>query len=64
MYRKLNKYLDSEQQNLTLSQKAIMFINALDEISSTLVGMRRVEYVKNILSCMTLHSDTNLKKYW
>ncbi len=64
MYSKLNKYLDSKQQNLTLSQKAIMFINALEEISSTLVGMRKVEYVKNILGCMTIHSNSNLKKYW
>ena len=64
MYSKLNKYLDSKQQNLTLSQKAIMFINALDEISSTLVGMRKVEYVKNILGCMTIQSNSNLKNYW
>ncbi len=64
MHIKLNKYMDSKQQNLTLSQKAIMFTNALNEISSTLVGMRRVEYVKNILGCMTIHSNSNLKKYW
>ena len=64
MHSKLNKYLDSKQQNLTLSQKAIMFTNALNEISSTLVGMRRVEYVKNILGCMTIHSNSDLKKYW
>ncbi len=64
MHSNLNKYLDSKQQNLTLSQKAIMFVNALDEISSTLVGMRKVEYVKNILGCMTIHSNSNLNKYW
>ena len=64
MHSKLNKYLDSKQQDLTLSQKAIMFINALKEISSTLVGMRRVDYVKNILGCMSIHSNSNLKNYW
>ncbi len=39
-------------KELTLSQKAILFINSLREISCTLVGMRQQKYVDDVLTAL------------
>ncbi|MFO7447054.1 MAG: aldo/keto reductase [Ignavibacteriaceae bacterium] len=49
LHEETAKYLDEEQKKLSLSQKAILMINSLSEVSCTLVGMRKIEYVKDVL---------------
>jgi aryl-alcohol dehydrogenase-like predicted oxidoreductase len=60
----LNKYLNDEQKEFSLSQKAIAFVNSLHEISSTLVGMRSVEYVNDVLGSIKFQSYEKLREYW
>jgi aryl-alcohol dehydrogenase-like predicted oxidoreductase len=64
LHSELNEYLNDEQRNFSLSQKAIAFINSLNEVSSTLVGMRKIEYVNDVLGSMRFQSNEALKKYW
>jgi aryl-alcohol dehydrogenase-like predicted oxidoreductase len=60
----LNKYLNDEQREYSLSQKAIAFVNSLNEVSSTLVGMRKIEYVNDVLGSIKLQSYEKLRDYW
>lgn len=64
LHTELDKYLDNKERKLNLSQKAILFINSLTEISSTLVGMKKKEYVENVLEYIKLQSNKKLKEYW
>jgi len=64
LHNELDKHLDNRERKLNLSQKAILFINSLKEISSTLVGMRKIRYVKDVIAYMKIQSDTNLREYW
>lgn len=63
-HSELDKYLDDKERKLNLSQKAILLINSLTGISSTLVGMRKIKYVKNVLEYIKLQSNKKLQKYW
>jgi aryl-alcohol dehydrogenase-like predicted oxidoreductase len=60
----LNKYLNDEQRENSLSQKAIAFVNSLNEVSSTLVGMRKIEYVNDVLGSIKFQSYEKLREYW
>ncbi|MFC2094272.1 aldo/keto reductase [Bacteroidota bacterium] len=60
----LSKYLNDEQREYSLSQKAIAFVNSLNGVSSTLVGMRRKEYVNDVLESLKFQSYKKLRKYW
>lgn len=64
LHSELNKYLNDEQKDYSLSQKAIAIVNSLNEVSSILVGMRKIEYVNDVLGSMKFQSDEVLKKYW
>ncbi len=44
----IDKFANSEQQKLSLSQKAILLINSVPQVSSTLVGMKSVNYVEDV----------------
>lgn len=44
----IDKFTNSEQQKLSLSQKAILLINSVPQVSSTLVGMKNVNYVEDV----------------
>jgi hypothetical protein len=50
LHRKLDVFMKPNQQMLSLSQKVILMINSLPEVSCTLVGMRNQSYVKDVLS--------------
>ncbi len=58
IHKELNRLVDRSQypefENLTLSQKAILLLNSLDEISCTLVGMRQNKYVDDVLGCLKM----------
>jgi len=64
LHNDLNKYLNDEQRVYSLSQKAIAFVNSLNEVSSTLVGMRKVDYVKDVLGSIKFQSYEKLREYW
>ncbi|MCH8033473.1 MAG: aldo/keto reductase [Bacteroidetes bacterium] len=64
LHDELNKYLNDEQKDFSLSQKAIAFVNSLNEVSSTLVGMRKVEYVNDVLGSIKFQSNEKLIEYW
>jgi aryl-alcohol dehydrogenase-like predicted oxidoreductase len=64
LHHELDNYLNDTERKLNLSQKAILFINSLAEISSTLVGMRKVKYVKDVIDSIKIQSDKNVEKYW
>ena len=60
----INNYLTNQQKTLTLSQKSILLINSIKEISSTLVGMKNTEYVEDILSSIESDYIKNALEYW
>jgi aryl-alcohol dehydrogenase-like predicted oxidoreductase len=64
LHNELDKHLNDTERKLNLSQKSLLFINSLPEISSTLVGMRKLNYVKDVIDYMKVQADKNLDKYW
>ena len=64
LHDELNTYLNDVQREYSLSQKAIAFVNSLNEVSATLVGMRKIEYVKDVLGSIKFQSNKKLREYW
>lgn len=64
LHNELNKYFYDEQRGYSLSQKAIALVNSLSEVTSTLVGMRKIEFVKDVLGSMKFQSHDKLREYW
>ena len=64
LHDELNKYLNDEQREFSLSQKAVAFVNSLNEVSATLVGMRKVEHVNDVLGSIKFQSYEKLREYW
>jgi aryl-alcohol dehydrogenase-like predicted oxidoreductase len=58
LHKKLDKLVDEslypDFKNLTLSQKAILLLNSVEEISCTLVGMRQRKYVDDIVGSLKM----------
>ncbi len=52
IHRELNNFLPEEIHEIPLSQKALIMINSLENVSCTLVGMRSPEYVTDVLSAV------------
>jgi len=56
LHVKLNTSVDSTEadsfKELSLSQKAVLFINSLKEVSCTLVGMRQNKYVDDVVGAL------------
>jgi len=48
----INNLCNSKYHNLTLSQKSVLLINAIEGVSCTLVGARKEEYVDDIVSTL------------
>ena len=44
-HKAIDKFANNEQQKLSLSQKAILLINSVPEVTTTLVGMKSPNYV-------------------
>ena len=51
-------------KKLSLSQKAILLINSIPEVSSTLVGMRNEEYVDDVINSINNEYFDNYKEIW
>ena len=52
------------KKKLSLSQKAILLINSIPEVSSTLVGMRNEEYVDDVINSIKNKYFDNYKEIW
>jgi hypothetical protein len=60
----INKFANSEQQKLSLSQKAILLINSVPQVSSTLVGMKNVHYVEDVKKSMKSDYIEKFIDFW
>jgi hypothetical protein len=65
LHKKLNKFIDQEKlgqfDKLSLSQKSILLINSLQEVSCTLVGMRQKKYVEDVIGSLSVNVIENAK---
>ncbi len=64
IHDKLNELIPEGLKDLTLSQKAILLINSLDEISCTLVGMRHEGYVDDAVKSIQHKKLDGARKIW
>jgi hypothetical protein len=62
LHEQLNKYLPENEQQLTLSQKVFLINNSLPSVSSTLVGMRKINYVNNVLEALRRENIYNAEE--
>lgn len=60
----INKFANSEQQKLSLSQKAILLINSVPQVSSTLVGMKSINYVVDVEKSIKSESIRADEEFW
>jgi aryl-alcohol dehydrogenase-like predicted oxidoreductase len=63
-HKSIDKYLKNEQKKLSLSQKAILLINSVPQVTSTLVGMRNEEYVKDVLNSIKTEYLVDSSLFW
>jgi hypothetical protein len=59
-----NKYLSVEQKNLSLSQKITLLINSLPQVSTTLVGMKNIRYVDDVINCIKSDLVPRYMDFW
>ncbi|MDP2366428.1 MAG: hypothetical protein Q8M94_21965, partial [Ignavibacteria bacterium] len=60
----IDKFANSEQQKLSLSQKAILLINSVPLVSSTLVGMKNVNYVIDVQKSIKSEFIKEYANFW
>lgn len=60
----IDKYLNTEQKKLSLSQKSILLINSVPQVTSTLVGMRSIEYVEDVLKSIKSEYLPDPNTFW
>jgi len=60
----IDKYTNSEQQELSLSQKAILLINSVPQVTTTLVGMKSTNYVEDVLKSIKSELIADFSNYW
>ena len=61
-HKMLNEYYSESE--IPISQKAVNLINSLNEVSATLVGMRRKNYVDDMLESMKLNYVQSADQFW
>ena len=65
IHEKLNELvIDDNFKPLTLSQKSILMINSLNEISCSLVGMRQEKYINDVVGCLKTKKINDVKDIW
>jgi len=64
VHQLVNEFLDDEKKKLPLSQKALLLVNSLPQISTTLVGMRKKEYVDDVLKILEYGKIEKAKEYF
>jgi aryl-alcohol dehydrogenase-like predicted oxidoreductase len=63
-HKVIDKFANNEQQKLSLSQKAILLINSVPQVTSTLVGMKSVNYVDDVLKSLKSDLIERYTDYW
>ena len=63
-HKAIDKFTNGEQQKLSLSQKAILLINSVPQVSSTLVGMKSIEYVEDVQKSIKNEFISNYMNFW
>lgn len=63
-HKAIDKFTNSEQQKLSLSQKAILLINSVPQVSSTLVGMKSTNYVDDVQKSIKTEFIEKYSAYW
>lgn len=58
------EFLDETRKELPLSQKALLMVHSLPGISTTLVGMRKEEYVDDVLKNLGYSKIDRAKEYF
>ena len=64
LHKAIDIFANSEQQKLSLSQKAILLINSVPQVSSTLVGMRNVSYVEDVQKSIKSEFIKEYADFW
>ena len=60
----VDKFSNNEQRELSLSQKAILLINSVPQVSSTLIGMRNIKYIEDVQKSMKEDYFSNYLEFW
>jgi aryl-alcohol dehydrogenase-like predicted oxidoreductase len=63
-HNRLNKYFNNGGNQIPLSQKALKIVSELPEVSCVLVGMRKEEYVHDVISANNLEVEGKIKEFW
>ncbi len=63
-HKAIDKFANSEQQKLSLSQKTILLINSVPEVTSTLVGMKSPNYVDDVQKSIKSEFIVRYKDCW
>ncbi|MDT3695014.1 MAG: aldo/keto reductase [Ignavibacterium sp.] len=63
-HKAIDKFANIEQQKLSLSQKAILLINSVPQVTSTLVGMKSVNYVEDVKKSIKCEYLEKYSDYW
>lgn len=63
-HKAIDKFANNEQQKLSLSQKAILLINSVPEVTTTLVGMRSSNYVNDVQKSIKSESIERYADCW
>jgi aryl-alcohol dehydrogenase-like predicted oxidoreductase len=64
IHQEIDKFFNKEKHNLSLSQKSILLINSVPQISSTLVGMRNVDYVEDVINSIQNDFLVDIDNVW
>lgn len=63
-HKLLLPYLNGGTSELSLSQKAILMINSLPQVSCTLVGMRSIRYVDDVIGSIETAYSSKAGEFW
>ena len=63
-HKAIDKFANNEQQKLSLSQKAILLINSVPEVTATLVGMKSPNYVDDVQKSIKSEFIGRYKDCW
>jgi len=64
IHEQVDNYLEDDQRNASLSQKSILLVNSLREVSCSLIGMRKIEYVDEVIESIDLDYSIDTYKFW
>lgn len=63
-HRSIDKFAGAGQQELPLSQKAILLINSVPQVTCTLVGMKSTKYVEDVKKSIKSDYIEKYLEYW